>query len=283
MKTLKKLSMFLLAAVTFVSVSTEVSAHSLYIQSGRFYVSEGKATPLFFCYGHHLPVDDAVRGKKLSYIRVTAPDKSVQDIKIRDERSLHSYNTPYEETGTYTLTAETNPGYFAIYYDKKGRRRHSLKPLNTFIDNAKEVKSSMRSSQWAKAYVVSGKASAEFPAFAGLPFELVPAKDITALKKGDTIEFQIFNNGKAYTGEGHWDASYTGFSTESEDMYIQKTYSGNGKFTLPIDVEGRWFVRYFTKTDAPEDKKHLYMTEKRTATIVFEVKNERKRPKIDSH
>jgi len=279
----KALNALLLTVFTFILLPSVAFAHSLYIQSGRFYVSEGKATPLFFCYGHHLPVDDAVRAKKLSYIRVTAPDKTVQNITIKDERSLHSYNIPYEKTGTYVLTAETNPGYFAMYYDLKNRKRHSQKPLNTFIDNAKEVISSMRSSQWTKSYVVSGEASEEFPADVGLPFEMVPMQDITKLKKGDKVEFQVYNNGKPYTGEISWDASYAGFSTVAEDMYFQKAHSPNGRFTMPIDVEGRWFVRVFTKTPAPEDQKHLYLQDKRTTTLVFEVRNKRINPEIDSH
>ena len=257
--------------------------HSLYIQSGRHQVSEGKASPLFFCYGHHFPVDDAIRRKKLFYVRVIAPDGSANEVSLRDDRSLHSYLISYDKPGTYVLTAETHPGYFAMYIDKKGRKRHSLKPMNTFADKAKEILSSMRSSQWAKTYVFCGPPSEPFPARIGLPLELVPARDLSQLKEGDQIELQVYNEGQPYEGDGFWDATYTGFSTEAEDLYIQKTPCDTGKFIVPIDVSGRWFIRFYSKNPALEGSRNVYLTEKRTATLVFEVRNARRRPKVDTH
>lgn len=270
----------LLAALLLPSLAF---AHSIFIQSGRYQVKTGKASPLFFCYGHHFPVDDAVRRKKLAYVRVIDPEGVSAEITLRDEKSLHSYLVKYEKPGTYILVAETNPGYFAMYTDKKGRKRHSLKPMHTFVDKADSVESSMRSSQWTKTYVTSGTPSDPFPAQAGLPLELLPGKDLSGLTQGDSVPFKVYYDGKPYVGKGFWDATYAGFSTEAEDMYFPRTEVTNGEFTLPIDHSGRWFVRFFTKTDAPEDKKSEYLTEKRTTSLTFEVRNPRIRPKTDSH
>lgn len=274
--------------LTFILLSalllpTLASSHSLFIQSGRYHVEKGKDNPLFFCFGHHFPVDEGVRRNKLNYVRVIAPDKDVTEIELRDEKSLHSYSITYEKPGSYALIAETNPGYFAMYTDKKGRNRHSLKPLHTFIDNAESVQASMRSSQWAKTYVDCAEPTGEFPAEVGLPLELIPEKNPASLSVGDSITFRVHFDGKPYQGEGHWDATYGGFSTESEDMFIQRTATSKGAFTVPIETSGRWFVRFFTKTDAPEEQKENYLTEKRTATLTFNVHNERKRPKISDH
>ncbi len=259
------------------------AAHSLFIQSGRFQVNQGKASPLFFCYGHHFPVDDAIQREKLAYVRVVAPDQSKSDVALRPGRSLHSYLITYKEPGTYVLAAETVPGYFAMYLDKKGRQRHSLKPLSAFVDDAQEVRASMRSSQWAKAYVFSEKASEPAPGPLGLPLELVPAANLAELKEGDNLAFQVYAHKKPYSGEGVWDATYMGFSTEPEDMYIPQTKSADGRFTVPVDHAGRWFVRFFTKNPAPAAAAGEYLTEKQTTTFVFEVRNTRKRPQSDSH
>jgi uncharacterized GH25 family protein len=258
-------------------------AHSLFIQSGRHQVSQGKASPLFFCYGHHFPVDGAIDRKKLAYVRVIVPDGRANEIALRDDRSLHSYLVTYEQPGTYALVAETNPGHFAMYTDKRGRQRHSLKPMSAFAGEAAEILSSMRSSQWAKTYVFCETPSDSFPARVGLPLELVPATDLSRLKEGDSLSIQVFNDGAPYTGEGFWDATYNGYSTEAEDMYIPRTACAGGRFVMPVDVSGRWFVRFFTKTPAPEDKRSEYRTEKRTTTLVFEVRNARRRPEIDGH
>lgn len=279
-RTLLGTAVFLAAFCVF---SAQAGAHSLYIQSGRLQVEQGKASPLFFCYGHHFPVDDAIQRSKLAYVRVIAPDRSSTDLELRDERSLHSYLVQYDQPGTYILTAETTPGYFAMYVDKKGRERHSLKPLSAFADEAREIRSSMRSSQWAKTYVISDKASEPAPGPVGLPLELVPAANPAGLKEGGSLSFQVYADNKPFSGEGMWDATYSGFSTEAEDMYIPQSKTTDGTFTVPVDHAGRWFVRFSSKTPAPEAKKTEYLTEKITATFVFEVRNERRRPQIDSH
>ncbi|NLZ17160.1 MAG: DUF4198 domain-containing protein [Desulfobulbaceae bacterium] len=258
----------------------DVAAHSLFIQSGRHQVSEGKVSPLFFCYGHHFPVDDAIQRKKLAYVRVTAPDMTTTELTLREESSLHSYLINYEQSGTYILTAESTPGYFAMYTDKKGRERHSLKPLSSFADEAQKVHASIRSSQWAKAYVFSGKPSDPAPGPVGLPLELVPAANLAELKPGETLAFQVYSNKEPCTREGVWDATYAGFSTEAEDMYIQQTKTADGSFVLPVDHSGRWFVRFSHKTPAPVNAQGEYFTEKATTTFVFEVRGERKRPKV---
>jgi uncharacterized GH25 family protein len=258
-------------------------AHSLYIQSGRYQVSTGKSTPLFFMFGHHFPIDDAVRRKKLVAVKVIAPDGSEQEISLRHEKSLHSYLVKYDQPGTYTLTAETKPGYFAMYTDKKGRKRHSLRPMEAFVDNAQSIETSMRSSQWAKTYIVCDKPSLEFPANIGLSMEIIPETDPTQLKPGDTISFTIMNHGQPYEGEGVFDATYGGFSTEAQDMFVPRTTVTDGKFSIKVDHSGRWFVRFFTKNDAPKDMKEQYLTEKRTATLTFLVRNERIRPENKEH
>ncbi|WP_415718529.1 DUF4198 domain-containing protein [Maridesulfovibrio sp.] len=258
------------------------SAHSLYIQAGRYHVSEGKKSPMFFCYGHHIPVDDAVRMKKLNHVSVQQPDGKTYKIKLRDEKSLHSYVINYDMPGTYVLTAATNPGHFTTWMDKKDRKHHSIKPMSAVANRASKIVSSLRSSQWTKTYVVCENPSAVFPAVVGMPMELVPAKDVSMLKKGDVLEMQVYMDGKPYHGDGYWDATYNGFSTQAEDMYIPRQQIVDGKIKLPIDVTGRWFVRFFTKKK-PIKESPDFLQEKRTATLVFEVPNERIRPKIDSH
>lgn len=275
----KMISLFMVFAVFLPAAA---SAHSLYIQAGRYHVAEGKKSPLFFCYGHHIPVDDAVRMKKLNHVTVIKPDSRSYDIKLRDEKSLHSYVIDYDMPGTFVLTAATNPGYFTTWMDKKDRKRHSIKPMSSVADRASKIVSSLRSSQWTKTYVVCENPSAEFPAVVGLPLELVPAKDVSMLKKGEVLEMQVYANGKPYHGDGYWDATYNGFSTQAEDMYIQRQEITDGKIKLPIDVAGRWFVRFYTKK-APTKASPDFKREKNTTTLVFEVPNARKRPKLDSH
>ena len=254
-------------------------AHSMYIQSSRYNVDLGKESPLFFCYGHRVPVDDGIRGKKLKSVMVHTPTNGIKTIQVRDETSLQSYMVKYDHSGTYVLTAETNPGFYTVYIDKKGRERHATKPIKAVKENAAEIKKSFFSKQYTKTYVVCGEASKKFPAKVGLDVELVPLSDITKLKEGDTLKLQVHHNGKPYNGEGQWDATYNGFSTQPEDMFIQKQKVNNGLIVMPIERAGRWFVRFSLKTPAPEKDREKYLQAKQTSTIVFEIANKRISPK----
>lgn len=277
---LRRIAPLLIALVLFPALA---SSHSLYIQSGRYLVSEGKQSPLFFCYGHHIPVDDAVRRKKLASVRFMDPQGQSKDITLRDEKSLHSYLVDYSMPGTYVLTAETTPGFFTMWTDKKDRKRHAIKPMSALKDRAKSIESSLRSSQWTKTYVVCETASPDFPAHVGLPLELVPQRDPATVKKGEVLKMRVYKDGKPFEGEGFWDATYNGFSTEAEDMYHPRTAVTDGVITMPVEHTGRWFVRFYSKTPPPEQFRDDCLLEKRTATMVFEVPNERRRPKNDSH
>jgi len=272
----------LLAGLCILGV-TQVFAHSLYIESGRHRVGEGKKTPLFFCYGHHFPVDDGVRGNKLHAIRVFTPTGQTIDFTPSKETGLQSKMVSYDKPGVYVLTGETNPGFYTKWVDDKGRDRSTIKPMSAVQDKASKILKALYSKQFAKTYVRCGDPSGVFAPQVGLGLELAPAQDPTNLKPGDTLQLSVYADGKPVTGGGHWDATYDGFSTESEDLYLTGGDVSGGRFELVLDYPGRWFIRYYVKTDAPADKRHEYLQSKRTATLVVLVPNERKRPHPGGH
>lgn len=268
---------FVFALISFAGAEM-ASAHSLYIQSGRHRVSEGKKTPLFFAYGHHFPVDDGVRSNKLASIRVFDPQGAATTITLRDETCLHSYMVEYLTAGTYVLTAETNPGHYTKWVDKKGRDRSSIKPMSAVKDQALKIIKSLYSKQYAKTYVRCGEPDGKYLAYVGLPLELTPVQDPTTLKPGDTLVLKVFKDGKRYFGAGHWDATYGGYSTESEDLYHPGQDVTGDTIKVSLDQPGKWFIRYYIKTDATPDKKGEYLKLKQTATLVVLVPNERRQP-----
>ncbi|WP_419785962.1 DUF4198 domain-containing protein [Pseudodesulfovibrio sp.] len=271
-----------LLALLFVGVGA-ASAHSLYIESGRHRVDEGKRTPLFFCFGHHFPVDDGVRANKLAFVRVYGPSGAVDELKPRPETGLQSQMVTYDKAGTYVLAAETNPGFYTKWVDKKGRDRSTIKPMSAVKDKADKILKSLYSKQYAKSYVRCGPANGIFQARVGLGLELVPSQDPTTLKPGDTLTLKVFRDGARYDGPGHWDATYDGFSTESEDLYLPGGDMTGDTVSIPLDKAGRWFIRYYVKTDAPADKQGEYLQMKQTATLVVLVPNERRRPRKGTH
>ena len=266
-----------------ILLPSDTSAHSLYIQSSRYNVKEGQKFPLFFCYGHQIPVSDGLRSEKIKSIQIHTPTGEVRDIGVRDETSLHSYLVKYDTKGTYALTAQTTPGYYTIYVDQKGRDHHVIKPQSKIKDKAKEIKLSLYSRQFTKSYVTCKTSSTPFPANVGLPLELVPEKDLNELKVGEDLVLKVYFNGKPFNGSGTWDATYNGFSTLTEDYYYPDKEINGDTIRMFVPNAGRWFVRYSIKTDAPPEEKENYNQLKCTATLVFEIPNERMRPKETSY
>ncbi|SOB60112.1 conserved protein of unknown function [Pseudodesulfovibrio profundus] len=280
---LSPISLSVLCFAMCVVLAGEAMAHSLFIQSGRHVVKEGKKTPLFFAYGHHFPVDDGVRSKKLASIKVHDPAGAVTEFSPRKETCLQSQMVEYYTPGVYVLTAETNPGHYTKWVDKKGRDRSSIKPMSAVKDEASEIVKSLYSKQYAKSYVRCGEPDGMFAGRVGLALELVPMQDPTTLKPGDTLTLKVFKDGKRYDGDGHWNATYGGYSTESEDLYQPGMDVSGDTITVSLDHPGKWFIRYFIKTDATDEMKNEYFQLKETATLVVLVPNERRQALPNHH
>ncbi len=258
-------------------------SHTLYIQSSRYQASEGKSFPFFFCYGHFIPVADGIRGKKLNKVQVIAPGGQAQTVDIMDIKGLHSHMVAYNTPGIWGLTAETTPGYYTFYKDKNGKERHAIKSIDQIKDRLGQVIKSYYSKQYAKTYVKCDTPTGPFPASLGLPLELVPKQNLFELKPGSTLELDVYMDGKPYTGQGTWDATYMGFSTQAEDNFYPHTQVTGSRVSIPLPTPGRWFIRYSIKMDAPDQDKDKYLQMKLTATLTLQIDNERKTPEPESH
>ena len=273
----------LLVPVLILLTAAAASSHTLYIQSSRYLADEGKSFPFFFCYGHFIPVADGIRGKKLDKVQVIAPNGQAQTIEIMDGKGLHSHMVEYNTPGFFGLTAQTTPGYYTFFKDKNGKERHAIKSIAKIKNRLGEVIKSYYSKQYAKTYVKCGTPTGPFPANLGMPLELVPKGNLFDLKPGDTLELDVFLDGKPYTGEGTWDATYMGFSTRAEDNFYPHTKVEGPRISIPLPNPGRWFIRYFIKVDAPKQDKDKYLQMKLTASLTLQIDNERKTPKPKSH
>ena len=262
------------AAVMIVVLSQAVYAHTLWIQSSRYKVKRGLAKPMFFGWGHYLPLDDVISGNKLRYIKVFDPMGRSREIAVMEEKSLHSYLIKYDQVGTYCLAAETKPGYYTVYRDKDGKIHHATKPKSA-LSEAEDITLSNLTLQSAKAYVVCEEPYDHVPSPVGFLLELLPLQDPTKLKPGDELPLEVFFKGKRFEGKGKWVATYNGYSTAGEDYFHKETEVEGGKFAVPITRPGIWFVRFSFKQEATGEEalrcNHLnYKT-----TLVFQVSGKR--------
>ncbi len=54
---------WVVAMVMIALLTQAASAHTLWIQSSRYKVKKGLVKPMFFGWGHYLPLDDAILWK----------------------------------------------------------------------------------------------------------------------------------------------------------------------------------------------------------------------------
>jgi len=262
------------AAVIIAILSQSVCAHTLWIESSRYKVKKGLAKPMFFGWGHYLPVDDAISGNKLGYIRIFDPDGRSNEIAVREEKSLHSYLIKYDQVGTYCLAAETNPGYYAIYRDKDSKTHHVAKPKTELLE-AQDIELSVLTLQSTKAYVVCEKSSDNVPGPVGFQLELIPLENPTRIRPGDELPLAVFLKGKRFEGKGKWVATYNGYSAAGEDYYHKETEVEGGKFAVPITRPGIWFVRFSFKKKATGEEAIKCNQLNYKTTLVFQVSGEK--------
>ena len=271
----RRLLGFVVAAIMMASLSGSVYAHTLWIQSSRYSVKKSLAKPMFFGWGHYIPLDDAISGNKLRYIKVFDPAGHCKDVEIKKEKSLHSYLIEYDQAGTYCLAAETNSGYYTVYKDKDGKTHHATKPKSD-LPEAKHIQLSVLTVQSTKAYVVCEEPSDKVPGPAGFQLELFPFQSTTKLKPGDELSLEVFFKGRRFEGKGKWAATYNGYSTAGEDYYYKETEVDGGKFAVPITRPGIWFVRFtFKIKSSGEDALKCNHLNYKT-TLVFQVSEDAK-------
>ena len=264
------------AAVVIVVLSQSVYAHTLWIQSSRYRVKKGLSKPMLLGWGHYLPVDDAISGKKLRYIKVFDPQGRNREIEIKKEKSLHSYLINYNQAGTYCLAAETNPGYYTVYRDKVDKIHHATKPKNE-LAGAKNITLSVLASQSTKAYVVCREPSEQTPDQTprpvGLQLELMPLQDLAGMKPGDDLQLEVLFKGKRFEGKGKWAATYNGYSAAAGEYFYQETEVEGGRFIVPITRPGIWFICFTIEKKASGEEALKCDNLRYKSTLVFQVDN----------
>ena len=261
---------WVVAMVMIALLTQAASAHTLWIQSSRYKVKKGLVKPMFFGWGHYLPLDDAISGNKLCYIKVLDPEGGSKEIQIREEKSLHSCLIKYDQAGTYCLAAETNPGYYTVYKDKDGKTHHVAK-AKIDLPEAEDITLSVLTLQSTKTYVVCEEASANVPGPVGFQLELIPVQDPTKVKPGDELPLEVFFKGKRFEGKGKWVATYNSYSTAGEDYYHKETKVKGGRLKVPITRPGTWFVRFSFKTKASGEEALKCDHVNYKTTLVFQV------------
>jgi len=297
MKILNKIALgFVLAGTVGLN---GLFAHTLWVNSFEAMAHKPGHAIVSIGWGHTLPIDDILNSptNKLQFdtYKITAPDGSVTDFKKPTQKldkaskqtndfdlfegdvGLQKVKLKKEsQKGVYTIDVATKPTIFTRYIDTKNRMRLKLTTLDK-IDNVKRVIRSIRHQANAKTYLSVGKWSEQKATNKGL--EIIPKTDLSKLKVGDMVKFEVLYNGKplqvSTNANEYIKASAPSFGQNEGYAIMSLVRKGKAGFRIPSS--GQWIVSYnhTQKVDKEGPLKDLYKKINHvvyTSSLTFHVK-----------
>ncbi|WP_321414718.1 DUF4198 domain-containing protein [uncultured Desulfobacter sp.] len=162
------------------------------------------------------------------------------------------------------------------YIDTKGRTRFALKPKNE-IDDIQKILFSVQYQAFAKSYLTVGLWSMPQPTGHGL--EITPLIDLSTVRVGDLVEFDVRCHGKPLSKGPNGVAYITAYSSSFglSDKFALFSYISKGKAQFRVQSSGQWLVNVFHKAQMTKDGAMKEFGDKATsvgygATLTFNAK-----------
>ncbi len=226
--TMKKF-MFMIALGLMVTwTSSSAQAHILWLNASNYSPKPGETIWLEVGFGHHYPRDEVMKEGRLE--RVYALGLDGQEWAV--EKIFPSFYkfTPTSE-GTYRIIAVLKSGFVSKTTD--GRKLGNKKDLS-------DVVSCFAYRITAKAVVRCGTRDQGLSEKAMNALEIMPLKDSTRLKTGDTLRLKLLFQGKPLAG-ATLKADCADCSNDKGPSWAQEVISdANGIATIQLSNQGDW-------------------------------------------
>ncbi len=283
---------------TALSLSS-LSAHSLWINSFESFAHKPGHTTVGIGWGHSLPIDDmpnSANGKvkiesfsittpKGKTIALRVPKVEIEDPSIKaDEFDVYNADIALQKIalkkdspqGVYTIKAHSTPGLYTQYIDTKDRKRLKFTSKDK-LKNVKEILWSVQQETFAKSYLTLGKW--EEQKALGDSLEIIPKTDLSNVKVGDIVEFEVLFFGKPLTMSTKSKEYVTAFSNTFGQGKGYSLYSPikKGKVRFEAQGTGQWIVNCHHSEEVTKEGplKDLYGKVNKvfhSASITFNVK-----------
>lgn len=180
------------------------------------------------------------------------------------------------EVGTYVLGVSTAPRMIELTpeaFNSYLKHDGVLDVLEARKRNGElELPARERYSKHVKSVVQVGELRSEaFDTVLGYPIEIVPLANATDLHEGDELPVRVLFNGAPLASQLVY-ASHGSFHAHDESGSHVEAFSGrtdeSGRFVLPVNEAGRWYVRLIHMKPSPEPDVDY---ESFWATLTFQV------------
>jgi len=155
--------------------------------------------------------------------------------------------------GTYQISLKGKGNYYTNYIDKKGRAKWAIKPKDEIAD-AKEMIRGMLYKAFAVSYFTVDKWTK--PKSLGYDLEIIPVTDLSDVKVGDLVEFEIFFRGKRLSTSPEISIEYitavsNSFGGPDKFLLASVIFGGKGQFRMP--AAGNWLINVYTRQEVKPD------------------------------
>ncbi|WP_418185832.1 DUF4198 domain-containing protein [Aliarcobacter vitoriensis] len=272
MKNLKKLVFI----STILSLGfTNLNAHNFWVNSFESFSHKPGHIIVGLAWGHSMPMDDILNSPNGSVIveefKITSPNGEVTnlDIPTSEPKEANKKANNFDifsadmglqkialkansQKGVYKIEAKSKPTFYTKYIDTKGKERLKLTTLDK-IDDIQKVLMSLKFEAFAKSYLTIDKWEEQKATNKGL--EIIPKTDLSNVKVGDLVEFEVLFEGKPLSVS----ASSIDFITASSNSFGQNdgfslmSYIENGKAQFRVQSAGQWRVSCEHKDSVTKD------------------------------
>jgi len=287
-------------AVALLVTASHLFAHSLWVNSFESFSHQPGHTTLGLGWGHTLPIDDTMNSPNgqvvIETFAIRSPSGHLTALRIPSSESkeptqksdnfdLYDADIGLQkvalkkesEQGVYQIEAKSKPTYYTEYIDTTGKKRLKLTPKNT-IKDIQTVLMSIQYEAFAKTYLTLGKWESPKAMEKGL--EIIPKTDLSNVKVGDLVEFEVLFYGKPLNvGISSMDYISASSSTFGQsDGFALMSYIQEGKARIRVQSAGQWIVSCLHKDPVTHEGalKELYGKvdySVNAASVTFNVKN----------
>lgn len=249
-----------------MALSLQVSAHDFYVNITAPLEAKPWSATTSIGWGHTLPFEDFFAGSNLQSYTLHDPNMKRMELKFDKNNNVEAvklqranpapgfpsavvvggdgylnrlFFNDQSALGVYQVAAVSEPLHFAEWIDEKGREKWGRKYLDEIRD-AREIRSCRSFQSFAKAYLSYGEWKTPKPI--GHELELIPLSDLSKVKVGDVVEFEVLfqgqgldemNNGVPAQIRAYGEQNVAGFS----GAFVEK-----GKARFQVNSAGKWIA-----------------------------------------
>ena len=262
----------LLAVMAWASVA---SAHMFWVNTTESFNHPPGHVTTALGFGHMLPFDDLLTSDhgviRIDSYQLVGPDMSVHEMDIPDPAMPPKSATPDGLTvqsgdmgvrkialtgdatpGTYQVAVKSVPMFFTKYRNKKGKTAMAPLPADQIKDLDKVLESFKYQSFAKSCFTVK---TWRRPKALGHELEILPLTDLSGVRPGDLVEFEVRFNGKPLNSDSN--AMYTLECTSNTfgapDGFFLSSYIVNGRAKFRMPTAGQWVANLYVKSKVDED------------------------------